>query len=227
MKTVVIILLAGSSTRFHHTIKKQFYEIEGKPLCFYALKPFFESKLIDEIAIVSNKDYFDYFAELAKDINKKVHFIEGGNTRFNSVDNALNFLKDKLDENDNVLIHDGARLFLEEEEISELINALKISNAATLAIPLEDSIGEVENGELKKVPDRNRYVRIQTPQAFKFKTILKAHKNADPLASDDSQLALDINESVRVIKGSKKLNKVTTIDDIVIVKEIIKNNGRS
>ncbi len=226
MKNIAIILLAGSSTRFKHTTQKQFYEIEGKPLCYYSIKPFLESRIVDRIAIVSNPKYFDYFKEITKNNQKEIYLIEGGETRYESVDNALNFLKNKIDSQDNVLIHDGARLFLEEEQIQNLIDALKEYKAATLAISLEDTIALISNNELISVPDRNKYMRIQTPQAFKFSTILEAHKNADPLVSDDSQLVLNAKEKVAIVKGNKKLNKVTTIDDIVIVKEIIKNNGR-
>ena len=226
MKNTAIILLAGVSTRFKHPTLKQFYEVEGRPLCYYSIKPFLDSKSIDNIVIVSNSKYFDYFREITKKNQKTIYLVEGGKTRYESVDNALIFLKDKLALNDNVLIHDGARLFLEEEQIQNLLDALKEYKAATLAIPLEDTIGLTANNELISVPDRNKYMRIQTPQAFKFSAILEAHKNADPLVSDDSQLVLNMKEKVAIVKGNKKLNKVTTIDDIVIVKEIIKNNGR-
>lgn len=226
MKNIAIILLAGSSTRFKCATAKQFYEIEGKPLSYYSIKPFLDSKYIDEIVIVSKSEHFDVFKDLTKDSKKKIYYVEGGKTRFKSVDNALNFLKKRCKANDNILIHDGARLFLIDEQIKDLIDALKENKAATLAIPLEDTIALVKDNQIQVVPDRREYMRIQTPQAFKFETILTAHEQDNLDASDDAQLILNLNEKVMIIKGNKKLNKVTTIDDIVIVKEIIKGNGR-
>lgn len=226
MKNIAIILLAGSSTRFKCATAKQFYEIEGKPLSYYSIKPFLDSKYIDEIVIVSKPEHFDVFKDLVKDSKKTIHYVIGGETRFKSVDNALRFLKERCKANDNILIHDGARLFLKDEQIKDLIDALKDNKAATLAIPLEDTIALIKDGHIKAVPDRKDYMRIQTPQAFKFATILKAHEQDNLDASDDTQLILNLNEKVMIIKGNKKLNKVTTIDDIVIVKEIIKGNGR-
>lgn len=213
MKNIAIILLAGDSTRFKSDTPKQLYKINGKPLCYYSLKMFYESKLIDEVVIVS-KD--EYFAELKKYIgDKKTHFVKGGNSRFESVDNAINYLKDKIDDNDNVLVHDGARILLIEELLKNLIDALKDSKAATLAIPLEDTIGELDGTNIKSFPNRNGFVKIQTPQAFKFKTIKDAHKVKIVAATDDAQLCLKINEKVKYVLGDKSLNKITTIEDIV------------
>lgn len=223
MKTVAVILLAGSSTRFAAKSSKQFYEINGKPLAYYALKPFIESNKIDFIVLTYKNDDIDKINDLIKSFgNKKEIFkVLGGSSRHRSVENALNFLKDKLSDNDNVLIHDGARLFLEEQQIVNLLESLKIYNAATLAIPAEDTIAVVKNNLLESVPSRNNIVKIQTPQAFKFKTIMNAHSICNIEATDDAQLCLLINENVKIIEGSKKLNKVTTIEDIVNVKEIL------
>lgn len=220
MKTVAIILLAGNSKRFHCGTPKQFFEVGGKPLAYYAIKPFVDSKYIKSIVIVYRDEFLDRIKSITNEFSdlKKIEYVKGGATRYESVGNAINYLKDKLAENDNVLIHDGARLFLEESQIEELIDCLKDYQAATLAIPLEDTIGVIKNGEIEEVPDRNKYMKIQTPQAFKFKAVLLAHQLPVINATDDAQLCLSIGVKVAVIEGSKKLNKVTTLDDINSVK---------
>jgi 2-C-methyl-D-erythritol 4-phosphate cytidylyltransferase len=215
MKTIAVVLLAGNSKRFHCQTPKQFFEVSGKPLAYYAIKPFVDSKLIKSIIIVYKEEYLERIKEITKEFpKKKIDYVKGGATRYESVGNAINFLEDKLGENDNILIHDGARLFLEENQIEDLLECLKGYQAATLAIPLEDTIGVIKNKELEEVPDRNKYRRIQTPQAFKFKALLLAHHLPTVNATDDAQLCLSIGVKVAVIEGSKKLNKVTTIDDI-------------
>ena len=224
MKNIAIILLAGDSKRFANAKAKQFYEINNHPLAHYSIKPLATSKSIDSLVIVSKKEDEEKIKEIMAEFNKPVFYVTGGTSRHESVNNALKFLKDKISDDDNILIHDGARPFLEEEQIKELLKTLKKYEAATLAIPLEDTIALVNDDELQEVPNRNKYMKIQTPQAFKFKTLLLAHENCHLDVTDDSQLCLSIGVKVAVIKGSKRLNKVTTIEDIANVEEIIKND---
>ena len=218
MKNIAVILLAGDSTRFKSDSPKQLFEVNGKPLFYYSVKPFVESKYIDSVLVVSKKEYF---ANIKKYFNG-VATIEGGASRHESVKNAISYLKDKVDDNDNVLIHDGARLFLDDEHILKLIEALKDNQAATLALPSEDTLGVIEDGKIVQIPDRSRYVKIQTPQAFKFVTILRAHQVDAFLASDDAQLCLGMDVKVAYVEGSKKFNKVTTIEDIKMVEGYLK-----
>ncbi|MCR5332584.1 MAG: 2-C-methyl-D-erythritol 4-phosphate cytidylyltransferase [Bacilli bacterium] len=218
MKNIAVILLAGDSTRFKSDSPKQLFEVNGKPLFYYSVKPFVESKHIDSVLVVSKKEYF---GDIKKYFNE-VTTIEGGASRHESVKKAISYLKDKVDDNDNVLIHDGARLFLDDEHILKLIEALKDNQAATLALPSEDTLGVIEDGKIVQIPDRSRYVKIQTPQAFKFMTILRAHQVDAFSASDDAQLCLGMNVKVAYVEGSKKFNKVTTIEDIKMVEGYLK-----
>lgn len=218
MKNIAIILLAGDSTRFESGCPKQLYQLNGKPLLYYSILPFSKSNHIDKIVVVSKKEYFPLIEKWYNSID----LVEGGATRHESVKNALNFLKGKVDDNDNVLIHDGARLFLEEKHIEGLIGLLEKYQAATLAIPSEDTLGQVSNGLIKSIPDRQSFVKIQTPQAFKFKTIYSLHQKDNMFASDDTQLCLKKGIDVAILAGSKKLNKVTTIEDIALVEKFLK-----
>lgn len=213
MKNIAIVLLAGDSTRFQCDTPKQLYLLNDKPLCYYSLKPFYDSKIIDEVVIVTKKEYFPIMISNCS-MSKETHLVEGGRTRFDSVDNALEIIKDFAEPEDNIFIHDGARLNLKEEHIKSLKDALVMNNAATLAIPMEDTIGELKNNDFVAFPNRHRFMRIQTPQAFKFKTILKAHELGLNEATDDAQLVLKLGESIKYVMGSKYLNKITTIEDI-------------
>lgn len=221
MNTTAVILLAGSSTRFASSSPKQFYEVNGKPLAFYSIEPFVNAKAIDSILIVTKKEFIDKLTNLVASFSKPISFVIGGNTRYESVENAINFLKKTISREDKILIHDGARLFVEEKQINDLLASLDSYDAATLAIPVEDTIGEVSNGELRLVPDRNKLMRMQTPQAFKLKTLELIHKNADKNVTDDAQLCLSNGKKVAILLGNKKLNKVTTIEDIDNIKAIL------
>lgn len=222
MKNIFVILFGGKSTRFDTNTLKQFYIINDKPLCYYSLKPIVESKYIDTILVVTDLKYVKNF-ELYLE-NKNHYYVSNGDTRFQSVDNALNYIKDNnlADDNDNIFIHDGARPLLDEKIILELIKELENSNAVTTAIKMEDTIALINNNEIMNFPNRNQYVRIQTPQAFKFHTIFDAHKIKNTNASDDAQLILNLKENVKMVEGSKKLYKITTVDDINIMKAYLK-----
>lgn len=223
MKNIAIILFGGNSTRFKNDVLKQFYIVNDKPLCFFSLQPFINSKNIDLIIVVTNKNHQDIFEKYLE--NKEYYFVDNGEQRFDSVDNALKFLKanNLADDNDNILIHDGARPLVEEKNIVDLLEALKTYNAATLAIKLEDTIAKIENDVIVDVPNRNEYVRIQTPQAFKFKTIFDNHNVKNHLASDDTQLLLKSKEKIKIVEGNKKLYKITTVEDIIYLKAMLKN----
>lgn len=223
MKNIAIILFGGNSTRFKNEVLKQFYIVNDKPLCFYSLQPFLKSNKIDLLIIVTNNAYHDIFKKYLKD--KPYYFVENGEQRFDSVDNALKFLKENrlAGDDDNVLIHDGARPLVEEKNIVDLLDALKTYKAATMAIKLEDTIAKVENGIIVEVPNRNEYVRIQTPQAFKFKTIFDNHIEKKHLVSDDTQLVLKSKEKIKIVEGNKKLYKITTVEDINYLKAMLKN----
>ena len=218
MKNIAVILLAGDSTRFKSDSPKQLYKVDGKPLFYYSVKPFVESKLIDSVIVVTKKEYF----EIVQKYFRSVILIEGGATRHESVKTAIFYLKDKCENNDNVFVHDGARLFLDDKHLQALIYALDVNDAATLALPSEDTLGFVSHGMLTEIPDRARYFKIQTPQAFKYKTIAKAHEVDNPDASDDAQLCLDMGVNVAIVEGSKRFNKVTTIEDIQMVEGYLK-----
>lgn len=222
MKNIAIILFGGNSKRFKDSSLKQFYQINGRPLFSYTLEPFLKSKLIDFIIVVCDAKYNKEYEKFLS--NEKYYFVENGKERYDSVHNALLFLKNNslAKEEDNILIHDGARPLLEEEQIISLIKTLEEYNAATLAIKEEDTIAKIVDGKIIEVPNRNEYVRIQTPQAFKFKTIYQAHQNNNHFVSDDAQLVLKLKEDVKIVEGSKKLNKITTIEDIKILEANLK-----
>lgn len=227
MKNVAIILLGGSSTRFQSDTPKQFYKVNDKPLIYYTISSFERSPLIDEIVLVANKDYKDLLEETLNTykFNKIKHIVEGGITRQESALMGLFSLKDYLDRSDNVLIHDGARPLVDSEIIEELIKALDTHIGATVALPSTDTVtlADTNNMEIVGTLNREEVYLIQTPQAFKYGAIFDAHmmyqgKNV----SDDTQLLSGITP-IKIVKGNKKLLKITTKEDILFLEVYLKD----
>ena len=217
MKTFAIVLSAGSSTRFGGNTKKQYYEINGKPVLFYSLNAFNKSNCIDEIVLVTAKDYLEIAKQYVKNYSfKKVkHIIVGGSTRQESVKCGL----------DSINEDDAARPLVDEEIISSLVEALDKYDGASPAIPVYDTIIKVENNELSSYEDRDTLYRIQTPQAFRLSVIKEAHeKFQGKNASDDTQLTKLLGKKIKITKGKEQLMKLTKLEDTDAIEAyIIKN----
>lgn len=223
MKAVGVILVAGNSTRFGDKTSKQMFLLAGKPVFAHSLETFCNNSTIDEVCIVTNKENL---AEIEKYVkaNKlvKAHVILGGKTRQESVSNSIKYLE-KYADNDLVIIHDGARPLLDSETLNSVISATKKYGAVTTAIPMEDTVCVTKTDVISSFADRKQMMRIQTPQAFEFGLLRKAHAKASNLeATDDCSLVMALPHEIKLIPGSKKLSKITTIEDIKYLETLLK-----
>ena len=211
---IAIILAGGSGTRFKSKIPKQYFKIGNKSIINYTIDAFEKSSLIDKIIIVVDKKYIN---DISKK-NPKHIIVSGGKSRFESSYNGILACPKN---SKKVLIHDAARPFISQEIITSCIEALNNYEAVVTSIQTTDTVIRVKNMEILQVEDRNQIFLNQTPQGFKYKTILDAHKNRTGSVTDDISL-LDLNETkCKVIKGSKKNIKITTNDDIQFAMHIL------
>lgn len=228
MKVTAIVLLAGNSTRFDSTTPKQFFEINGKPLAFYSIGIFEESINVDEIVLVTKKEYINDVKDLVNKYNfkKVINIVEGGNTRQKSVSNGLKAVSENTD---IVAIHDGARPIISQELIGKCIESAKNYGASTVAIPCVDTtVVSKDKILIDNMLDRKTLWSVQTPQCFNLSLIKKAHKEAKiDDASDDASLVKNIGHDVSLVLGSKTNIKVTTQDDLPIVEALIEKNYKN
>lgn len=221
MKTFAILLVAGKSTRFENKVSKQVFLLKGKPVFTYPLDALLHNSSIDEVIVVTNPEIKSEIENYVGN-NPNVKVCLGGETRQLSVRNGLAVLN--AEENDVVLIHDGARPLLDDDIINRTIKAAKEFGAVTTSLPMEDTVAIQDFEEhIVGMTDRTSLVKIQTPQAFKFGIINEAHKLAsDSTATDDCSLVMKMLIQVKLIPGSKKLAKLTTVDDINYLETYIK-----
>ncbi len=225
---IAIILASGKGTRLKNkNIEKQFISIRNKPIFLHTLQKFLDNKNIDKIVLVINKNKIKLVENNIKNIDN-ISIISGGETRNESIKNAIIFL-DQLETNDNdiVLIHDGVRMFVSEKIIDKNIKMCKKYNAVTTAVPCLDTIIKVnEKNHIKKVPCRDTLYNNQTPQTFKFSLLKMIYLNKKiPNTSDTCKLLLkqNINEPIYVIKGEYENFKITNDFDLKCAKNNIKN----
>ena len=211
---VAIILAAGNGTRLSNNIKKQFIKIHDKQLFLFSFDSFCSSN-IDKILIVSSKEDINYVRSLVSSNEKFLDVIAGGETRQQSVKNALNYLKNVLADDDVILIHDAARPLIKFPLINEVINKTIEYDCCSLILPIKDTIISLSNNNYESTLERDKLASVQTPQGFKFKIIYEAHLKAiHSSATDDAQLVKKLGFNIHLIKGDEQNFKITTNEDL-------------
>lgn len=217
----VVIAAAGMSSRMNG-INKQFLLLEGIPVLARTLSVFDSINEIDEIIIVVQESEILVVSDLVKDFNiKKIKaIVPGGITRQQSVLNGLDHVTSQ-----KVLIHDGARPFVSQNEILNVISALDTNDAAAVGVKAKDTIKRINrNNMIIETLNRDELIQIQTPQGFKTDIILSAHKKAvteGVEVTDDCALAELRGINVKILYGSYNNIKITTPEDVVIARGIL------
>lgn len=219
-KIAAVILMAGLSSRFGGETNKQLCQLKGKPVFSYSLDTFAAHKNINQLIIVVNKNNQEIIEKYTKSMGIPAYFVLGGQTRQESVEHAL---KEISPETDLVIIHDGARPLVEEKQILDVEKEARKYGASSTYIKSSDTIAKIDKDEMVDCfISRDEIVQIQTPQAFKFNLLVKAHKESlDKSATDDCSLLLSLGEKVKLVQGSKKLHKITTKEDLIYLESII------
>lgn len=225
--TSVVIVAAGKGTRMNMDLNKQYVEIAEKPVLARTIQAFEDCAHIGEIVIVVNKQDILYCKQNIIDVygfEKVKALVSGGDERQKSVYNGLKEVGELCD---IVLIHDGARPFIDEDSIIGSIEAAREYGAACVGVPVKDTIKSADfDGNIKDTLDRSMLWAIQTPQVFKYELIMEAHRRAEEqgfLGTDDSVLVERLGIKVRLVKGSYDNIKITTREDLIIAEAISKN----
>ena len=222
----VIIVAAGSGKRMKSDLNKQFLEIENKPVIVWTIDKFYKNKRIDNIIIAIRKEDEPLMKDLLNKYGyENITLVYGGKERQDSIRNCL---KHALDSN-IVLIHDGARPFVNDETINRCIDETIIHKCCCVGVLSKDTIKVVDNSEnISYTPDRNRLWCAQTPQAFHTDIIIRAYNYAQEtgfLGTDDASLAENIGCTVKMVMGSYNNIKITTPEDLVFAQAIAKLEG--
>ena len=222
---IAIVLAGGTGSRMSLDMPKQFAVVKGKPIMAYTLSVFQNSPLVDSIYLVSHKEYFEQSKSIIEQYNitKVRDIIEGGQTRQESVFNALKQMDAKDD--DIILIHDCARPLVDEQIIKDNIEQCKLHEAVETAVKAVDTTIEVSEEQFENSLNRDKLYQVQTPQTFKYKLIKEAHENAikNKLANitDDAQLVAKLGHKVFIVNGKKTNLKVTTDEDLKILEALL------
>jgi 2-C-methyl-D-erythritol 4-phosphate cytidylyltransferase/2-C-methyl-D-erythritol 2,4-cyclodiphosphate synthase len=216
-RIAAIVLAGGRGVRSGSALPKQYRELDGEPVITPSLRLFVGHPQISFVQPVIHPDDQERYAAAAYGLALPAP-VMGGSTRQDSVLAGLTAL-DRASP-DFVLVHDSARPFATAALVDRAITAVKASGAAIPALPVTDTVKEIDaQGRVSRTIDRSPLRLIQTPQAFAFRALLDAHRNAAQQGrhdfTDDAALAEWAGLSVTAFAGDADNIKLTTADDFV------------
>ena len=236
MHNVAVILAGGIGARVGGILPKQLLPLsDGHSVLEHAVSAFEQSPYIDEVCIVMHPNYIAHVEQmlLANAWQKVRHIIPGGKERWESSVNAIRLLgerREAIGNEVNLLLHDAARPFVSQEIIARVCEALGEHEAVTVAIPSTDTVYEMTDGKVARIPQRSTIMRAQTPQAFRLKLIAEAYTKAlgvDNLsaeacaeahlpATDDCGIVHEHMPEVPIyiVEGEEQNKKITFKEDI-------------
>lgn len=219
-----ILLAAGAGRRMALEENKIFYPLGSKSIIQWSLTHIDEVERIDEIILVvangEEQQMADHIASI--ELQTEIVIVTGGKERQDSVYNGLSKVKES---NHIVLVHDGARPVVTADLFNKVIDGANEYGAVTIGVPSTDTVKRVDkNGQVIETLNRSELVNIQTPQGFQKSLFVEAHhraKEAGYIGTDDVSLVEYIDKAVHILEGDYKNIKVTTPNDIDVVKRYL------
>lgn len=238
MKIAVILPAAGLGTRMGRssaertgTSRKQFMLLEGSPILMHTVRKFAVSDRVRDIVVAVRAEDLGWVRELmAREFpGRRVRVVEGGNSRQQSVENALASL-DR--DTDLVAVHDAVRPFIDPEIIHKVLDAAAETGAAIVAVPPVDTVKQVNRGtghvRVRSTLQRDRLVLAQTPQVFRYDLLTRAFQSAREdgfIGTDEASLVERLDVEVTVVLGSDRNIKITKPADMDLARLFLQEQG--
>jgi 2-C-methyl-D-erythritol 4-phosphate cytidylyltransferase / 2-C-methyl-D-erythritol 2,4-cyclodiphosphate synthase len=210
---IALVVAAGRGFRLGGPLPKQRLPFGGAAVLRYSVATFLAHPGVDHVRVVIHPDDRPLYdaAVAGLDLLPPVH---GGAQRQDSVRNGLASLAEAAP--DRVLIHDGARPFVDAATIDRVLAALQDHPGAIAALPIRDTVKRDSDGRIVDTVERRGLWRAQTPQGFRYSEIMAAHRAAEGAElSDDAAVAEQAGLAVALVDGSEENFKVTTTDDLL------------
>ena len=219
-KKYAIIVAGGKGMRMGTDIPKQFLPINGKPILMHTIEAFYKYDPGIQLLLVLPSDQKTYWRHLCKqyDFTIKHKMVEGGETRFHSVQNGLSEVK----EESLIAVHDGVRPLVTVDLIARLFDAAKTKRAAYPVIPVVDTLRRIVASS-SKIMDRSRFCLVQTPQVFTSKLLIHAYQSDYSEKFTDDATVVEYRRLCKpvMVEGSKENIKITTPIDLIIAEAIL------
>ncbi len=224
-KVGAVIAAAGSSSRMEG-VDKTFAPILGLPLVVHTMDRFELSPLVHQIVLVLSKDSIDLGKQMVQQrgYTKVTSVCAGGRRRQDSVRFGL----EQLTACEWVMVHDGARPCLDDAMLQRGLEAAAESGSAVAGVPVKDTIKVVSMDQtVQETPERSLLWAAQTPQVFRYRTLLDSHYACTQDFTDDAAMVESMGHRVKMFLGAYENIKVTTADDLIIAETFLKASSGS
>lgn len=229
---VGLIIAGGVGSRMKAKIPKQFMKVDDKEVIFYTLEAFQKSRDIDAIVVVCLHGWKEFLKRGAEEygITKMLNLpdngiVPGGDSGMHSLRNGMEYLRNNFDEDSIVVIHDAVRPLISQDIITANIAGVKRHGTAITTVPTTEALLQVtpDNPDNSSVVvDRSVIARTQTPQSLRLSKFIWAHEEAVKRGIKDTvatcTLLVELGESVHLILGEGTNFKITTQEDIDLMK---------
>jgi 2-C-methyl-D-erythritol 4-phosphate cytidylyltransferase len=228
MRVSVILPAAGLGTRMGRsspekagTSRKQFMLLDGSPILLHTIRKFVSVPAVAEILVALRAEDVAWFGELLarEALAKPVRLVEGGDSRQQSVENALASV---AADTDLVAVHDAVRPFIERHTLEAVFTEAAECGAAIVGIVPVDTVKQVHRNKIRQTIPRDRLILAQTPQVFRFDLLKQAFEKAREenfVGTDESSLVERLEQvEVSVVPGSDRNIKITKPSDMDLAK---------
>lgn len=234
--TYGVILAGGIGSRMGGDKPKQYLTVKGKPIIIYTIEKFLVVPEFEKIIVLCPKQWVEHTKNLIEKhiapVKNKVAVIEGGDTRNETIMNAIELINSEGNLNDDTIIvtHDAVRPFVTHRIIKENIVAATEYGACDTVVPATDTIVEaMDNTFISNIPDRSKMYQGQTPQSFKA---LKLKNMYDMLTAEERSILTDAakifvikGEKVALVQGEAYNMKITYPYDLRVAKSLLEDES--
>ncbi len=197
----IIIVAAGTGSRFGGKVPKQFCLMAGRPLLMHTIDAMRRALPGAKITVVLASSMMVYWKEL-------------GASRWESVRNAV-MLDSPYGENEIILVHDGARPLVDKRMVEMLVDSARLVGAVIPVVAVTNSLRHLDGKGLSHAIDRSEYVAVQTPQAFDAGLLCQAYGQPfSPSFTDDASVVEALGHNITLVEGSTDNIKITNPGDI-------------
>jgi 2-C-methyl-D-erythritol 4-phosphate cytidylyltransferase len=218
----LVLVAAGSATRMGGSVPKQFMELGGKPMIVHTLEKFYLFDPGIKVVVVIGADHRKYWESISRGYEwpASIEVAEGGSTRTESVRKGLEL----IGEGGIVGIHDAVRPLVSKETIERCFNAARESGSGIPVIDMEDSVRMTFGDNSSENLERQRLMRVQTPQAFRSEKILAAYRQlgrTEKDYTDDASVYEKAYGEVTLVQGNIENIKITTSFDLKLAASML------
>jgi len=220
MEKFIIIVAGGSGTRMGTALPKQFLEINGKPVLMHTVELFRKFDANCKIFLGLPQPQMEFWKQLCKQHHFTIdhQLSPGGETRFHTVKNALNLIKDE----GLIAVHDGVRPLVSQETLERCFKGAAEFGAAIPVLPVVESIRQLDKTGNSKAVERSQFVSVQTPQVFQSKVLKEAYEqDFTTYFTDDASVVEALGHSIHLAEGNRENIKITHPMDLKMAEMLL------